>query len=39
MELVQRMLAVGITPTEKAFEEIKGELGRAIAGRNRARKS
>jgi hypothetical protein len=38
-ELVQRMLAAGITPTEKAFEEIKGELGRAIAGRNRGRKS
>jgi len=36
-ELVQRMLAAGITPTEKAFEEIKGELGRAIAGRHRGR--
>ncbi len=38
-ELVQRMLAVGIPPTEKVFEEIKGELGRAIAGRARNRKS
>ena len=38
-ELVQRMMAVGIAPTEKVFEEIKGELGKAIAARTRHRKS
>jgi lactoylglutathione lyase len=32
-ELVQRMEAVGIAPTEKVFEEIRGELGEAIASR------
>jgi hypothetical protein len=32
-ELVQRMKAAGIAPTEKLFEEIKGELSKAIAGR------
>lgn len=32
-ELVERMQAAGITPTEKAFEEIKGELSKAIAAR------
>jgi hypothetical protein len=35
-ELVERMERSGITPTEKLFDEIRGELGRAIAGRKRA---
>ena len=29
-ELVERMKAAGITPTEEVFAEIKGELGKAI---------
>jgi len=37
-ELVERMEAVGITPTEKVFERLKGELGEAIATRVRDRK-
>jgi DNA-binding NtrC family response regulator len=37
-ELVARMEAAGIVPTEKVFEEIKGELGKAIAGRNARRR-
>jgi hypothetical protein len=38
-ELVERMEAAGIQPTEKVFEEIKGELGKAISGRaSKARK-
>ncbi len=32
-ELVERMEAAGIRPTEKVFEEIKGELRKAIAAR------
>jgi len=38
-ELVERMEAAGITPTEKVFEQIKDELGSAIAQRDRGRKS
>lgn len=29
-ELVERMERAGIVPTEKVFEKLKGELGRAI---------
>jgi phage head maturation protease len=36
-ELVRRMEARGITPTEKVFEDIKGELGKAIAIRATAK--
>jgi lactoylglutathione lyase len=36
-ELVERMEAAGIRPTEKVFDEIRGELGRAIAARSMAR--
>ncbi len=36
-ELVERMEAAGITPTEKVFEQLKGELGKAIANRVRNR--
>jgi len=32
-ELVARMEAEGMRPTEKVFEEIRGELGRAVAAR------
>ncbi len=32
-ELVERMEAAGIRPTEKVFDEIRGALGRAIAAR------
>jgi hypothetical protein len=32
-ELVQRMKAAGIAPTEEVFAEIKSELGRAIDSR------
>lgn len=32
-ELVERMKSVGIVPTENAFEEIKGELDKAITTR------
>ncbi len=35
-ELVERMEAAGIRPTEKGFEQIRGELGRAIAARGLA---
>src|SRR5271157_5428739 len=38
-ELVERMEAAGIMPTEKVFEKIKGELGKAIAGRTTRRRS
>ena len=38
-ELVQKMVAVGIVPTEKAFAEIKDELGKAIASRSARRRS
>jgi len=34
-ELVARMEAAGMRPTEKVFEEICGELGRAVAARGR----
>ncbi len=34
-ELVERMKAVGITPTEETFEELRGELERAIRAKNR----
>lgn len=36
-ELVERMEAAGITPTEKLFERLKGELGEAIANSARDR--
>ena len=36
-ELVERMEALGMRPTEKVFDEIRGELGRAIAARGMAR--
>lgn len=36
-ELVQRMEALGMRPTEQVFEEIRGQLGRAIAARATAR--
>jgi len=32
-ELVERMKAAGIAPTEEVFAEIKGELGKAIDAR------
>ena len=32
-ELVERMKAAGITPTEEVFAEIKGEIGKAIDAR------
>lgn len=34
-ELVERMKACGITPTENTFEQIKGELDKAIESRGR----
>ena len=34
-ELVEKMKAAGIEPTEDAFSAIKGELDRAIASRSR----
>jgi DNA-binding NtrC family response regulator len=37
-ELVERMEAAGITPTEKVFERIKDELGKAIAAKGRNRR-
>jgi hypothetical protein len=40
-ELVERMKAAGIAPTEDVFAEIKGELSKAIdlrRGRNKAKK-
>ena len=36
-ELVERMEALGMRPTEKVFDEIRGQLGRAIAAREGAR--
>ncbi len=36
-ELVERMEAAGIRPTEKVFDEIRGALGRAVAARGPAR--
>jgi lactoylglutathione lyase len=36
-ELVERMEALGMRPTEKVFDEIRGQLGRAIAARGMAR--
>jgi len=33
-ELVERMERAGIVPTEKEFDQIKGELGNAIASMN-----
>jgi lactoylglutathione lyase len=36
-ELVGRMEALGMRPTEQVFEEIRGQLGRAIAARGMAR--
>jgi hypothetical protein len=39
-ELVERMERAGIVPTEKEFDQIKGELGDAIASmKTRGRKS
>jgi hypothetical protein len=39
-ELVERMERAGIVPTEKEFDQIKGELGNAIASMNaRSRKA
>jgi hypothetical protein len=38
-ELVERMKAAGIAPTEDVFAEITGELKRAIAARRGERKS
>ncbi|HZO82630.1 MAG TPA: lactoylglutathione lyase [Candidatus Binataceae bacterium] len=35
-ELVERMEAAGISPTEKVFDEIRGALGRALAARGAA---
>jgi lactoylglutathione lyase len=35
-ELVERMQALGMQPTEQVFDEIRGQLGRAIAARERA---
>ncbi|MGH8012862.1 MAG: UPF0175 family protein [Candidatus Binataceae bacterium] len=32
-ELVERMERAGITPTEQVFDELKDQLGRAIAAR------
>jgi DNA-binding NtrC family response regulator len=34
-ELVEKMKACGITPTENTFEQIKGELDKAIQARGR----
>lgn len=34
-ELVERMKAVGIQPTEEVFAKIRDELGRAIAARRK----
>jgi citrate lyase beta subunit len=34
-ELVERMKAAGIRPTEEVFAEIRDELGRAIAARRK----
>jgi hypothetical protein len=34
-ELVEKMRACGITPTENTFEQIKGELEKAIQARGR----
>ena len=34
-ELVERIKAVGITPTEEIFEELRGELEKAIKARER----
>ena len=36
-DLVERMEALGMPPTEKVFDEIRGQLGRAIAARGMAR--
>ncbi len=36
-ELIELMEAVGMRPTEKVFDEIRGQLGRAIAARQTAR--
>ncbi len=39
-ELVERMERAGIVPTEKEFDQIKGELGNAIASmKSRSRRS
>src|SRR5215813_5712720 len=35
-ELVERMQALGMRPTEQVFDEIRGQLGRVIAARERA---
>ena len=35
-ELIERMEALGMRPTEKVFEEIRGQLSRAIAAREAA---
>ena len=35
-DLVERMKAVGITPTEEAFNEIRGELEKAIRTKRRS---
>jgi hypothetical protein len=35
LELVERMKAVGITPTEETFEELRGELEKAIRAKRR----
>jgi phage head maturation protease len=36
-ELVERMKAAGIAPTEETFEELRGELEKAIKAKNRAK--